>query len=56
LLPGQEFPETFVFTEYPAGGLKRNTDYYVWIANKNWDGENRQRFTLYYAYATFSTY
>lgn len=56
LLPGQEFPETFVFTEYPSGGLKRNTEYYVWIANKNWDGENRQRFTPYYAYATFSTY
>jgi hypothetical protein len=56
VIAGQEFPETFVFTAYSEGGLKRNTSYYVWIANKNWDGENRSLVTQYYAYAYFTTY
>ncbi len=56
LIAGQDLPETYVFNEYPASGLKRNTSYYVWIANKNWDGENRNRVTDYYAYAYFTTY
>jgi len=56
LIAGQEIPGTFVFTPFPPEGLKRNTSYYVWIANKNWDGENRFRYTDYYAYATFNTY
>ncbi len=56
LLAGQDIPGTYVFTEYPASGLKRNTSYYVWIANKNWDGENRTLVTQYYAYAYFTTY
>ncbi len=56
LISGQELPGTYVFTEYPPGGLKRNTSYYVWIANKNWDGENRTLATNYYAYAYFTTY
>lgn len=55
LISGQEFPETFVFTEYPAEGLQRNTTYYVWIASKEWDGENRRLSTDYYAYAYFKT-
>ena len=53
---GQQIPGTFVFTQYPDGGLERDKDYLVWIANKNWDHEGRQRFTKYYAYATFKTW
>lgn len=53
---GQQFSETRVFVEYPAGGLQRDKDYYFWIANKDWDGVNRLRSTLNYAYATFHTW
>ncbi len=56
LIAGQELPETFVFNEFPATGLKRNTTYNVWIANKNWDGEHRTSVTPYYAYTYFTTY
>lgn len=56
LIAGQEFPGTFLFTPYPETGLKRNTSYYVWIANRYWDGEGRTRVVNYYAYATFNTY
>lgn len=52
---GQAISGTQVFVEYPAGGLKKNATYYVWIANRFWDGEGRLRVTNYYAYATFST-
>jgi hypothetical protein len=52
---GQSLPGTQVFVEYPDGGLKKNTTYYVWIANKSWDGEGRLRVTNFYAYATFNT-
>ncbi len=52
---GESISGTQVFVEYPAGGLKKNKTYYVWIANKNWDGEGRLRITNYYAYATFNT-
>lgn len=56
VISGQELSETFLFTAYPESGLKRNTTYYVWIANKDWDAENRTRVTKFYAYATFNTY
>lgn len=55
VIAGQEFPGTFLFTAYPEIGLKRNTSYYVWIANRYWDGEGRTRVVNYYAYATFNT-
>jgi hypothetical protein len=55
VVAGQSIPGTQVFVEYPEGGLKKNTSYYVWIANRFWDGEGRLRVTNYYAYATFNT-
>ncbi len=55
VIAGQDLPETFVFTPYIEGGLKRNTSYYIWIANRFWDGEGRTRVTDYYAYVTFNT-
>jgi hypothetical protein len=53
---GQNFQNTQAFVEYPADGLKKNTTYYLWIANKLWDGEGRLRTTNYYAYVTFNTH
>jgi hypothetical protein len=55
LLAGQNLSSTKVFVEYPIDGLQRNKTYYVWIANKNWDGVGRLRSTPFYAYATFKT-
>ncbi|MCI0691428.1 hypothetical protein L0337_05405 [candidate division KSB1 bacterium] len=56
LMIGQAFPETRVFVEFPAEGLERNRDYYLWIANKDWDRQGRLRSTNYYAYTTFRTW
>jgi hypothetical protein len=55
LIAGQNLSDTKVFVEYPIDGLQRNKTYYVWIANKNWDGVGRLRSTPFYAYATFKT-
>ncbi len=55
VITGQSFSGTQVFVEYPIGGLKKNATYYLWIANKSWDGEGRTRTTNYYAYVTFNT-
>lgn len=55
VVAGQEIPNTQVFVEYPAEGLKKNTIYYLWIASKDWNGETRDRTTNYYAYVSFST-
>lgn len=52
---GQIVINTKVFVNYPADGLERNKTYYLWIANKDWDGVNRLRATPYYAFATFKT-
>ena len=50
---GDEVPGAVQFTVYPANGLDRGTQYYLWIANKDWDGVNRTRSTSNYAFATF---
>ena len=55
LIAGQNLSDTKVFVEYPLDGLERNKTYYIWIANKNWDGVGRLRSTPFYAYATFKT-
>lgn len=55
LLSGQVLENTKIFVDYPAQGLERNKTYYVWIANKDWNGVGRLRATPYYAYATFRT-
>ena len=56
LTAGNQFSETFVFTEYPASGLERNKTYYIYIANKDWNGEDHGRTVNYYCYVTFNTY
>ncbi len=53
---GQEFPDTRVFVEFPAEALKRDTDYYFWIANRDWDRQGRLRSTNFYAFVTFHTW
>lgn len=55
LLPGTKIPGTQTFVEFPAEGLKRGVDYYLWIANKSWDQQAYTRFTPYYAYVVFHT-
>ncbi|HEX2866393.1 MAG TPA: hypothetical protein VHO03_05095 [Ignavibacteriales bacterium] len=52
---GKNIPGTQTFVEFPAEGLKRGIDYYLWIANKSWDQQGHTRFTQYYAYAVFHT-
>jgi hypothetical protein len=53
---GDHFPETFVFTEYPEGGLLRDQSYFLYIANKDWDGEKHDRTARYFCLMTFETY
>ena len=53
---GDSFEKSHVFVQYPPTGLERNKDYYIWIANKDWDGEKRLRVTNFYAYVTFHTW
>jgi hypothetical protein len=55
VVAGENTPGTQVFVEYPEGGLKHNATYYVWIANKFWDGEGRILSTNYYEYIVFDT-
>lgn len=55
LYMGASLPNTASFHEYPVGGLERNKYYYIWIANKDWNG-TRTRVASYYAYATFTTW
>jgi hypothetical protein len=52
-LLGQKFPGTAEFIAYPAEGLKRGVQYYLWFANKNWDQTTRTRATPNYGFATF---
>jgi hypothetical protein len=53
---GDHVPGTATFAEYPAGGLQRGKQYYIWIANKDWDQQTRLRSTPNYAFATFQVY
>jgi hypothetical protein len=53
---GQSIPGTRIFYEYPESGLERNEFYYLWIANKNWNGITHARSADYYCYITFQTY
>jgi len=53
---GQSFPETRVFNEYTLGGLERNKDYLVWIANRIWNQSTRSRAASGYAWVTFRTW
>jgi hypothetical protein len=53
---GQSFPGTTVFVVYPAAGLKRNQQYYLWFANKYWDQTTRLRSTPNYGFATFTVW
>ncbi|MBN1302042.1 MAG: hypothetical protein JW995_12585 [Melioribacteraceae bacterium] len=52
---GDQPSGTKTFNQYPEEGIQRNKDYYIWIANEDWDGK-RFRVTKYYAYATFRTW
>jgi hypothetical protein len=56
LKTGDPFDQTFIFTEYPEGGLERDKTYYLYIANKDWNGEDHGRTVNYYCYVTFNTY
>lgn len=55
LTTGDNFTGTQVFVEYPVEGLKKETSYYLWIANSSWNGESRLLSTDYYAYILFNT-
>jgi hypothetical protein len=50
---GQAFPGTAEFISYPAEGLKRGVQYYLWFANKSWDQTTRTRAVPNYGFATF---
>ncbi|MFO7446797.1 MAG: hypothetical protein R6W90_10550 [Ignavibacteriaceae bacterium] len=54
LFAGDSVPNTMAFVPLTTAGLERNKTYYVWIANKDWDGVERARFAAGYAYATFN--
>ncbi len=50
---GDAVPGTIVFKEL-EGDLERGKAYYIWIASKHWDRNNRTRFAPGYCYATFN--
>jgi hypothetical protein len=56
MLAGAEVAGTKAFYQMPAEGLQRNRDYYIWIANKGWDGIKHSRSADFYAYLTFHTF
>jgi hypothetical protein len=53
---GQKFAGTAEFIEYPAEGLKRGVQYYLWFANKSWDQTTRTRATPNYGFTTFTVW
>jgi hypothetical protein len=56
LISGQIIEGTFAFVAYPSDGFERDKDYYIWIANNEWDGVGRTRVADFYAYVTFHTW
>lgn len=56
VIMGEPLAETRVFYEYPTQGLERNQNYYLWIANKEWNGVSHGRTVNFYAYAVFQTW
>jgi|WetSurMetagenome_2_1015567.scaffolds.fasta_scaffold30179_2 hypothetical protein len=56
LKTGDQFAQTFVFTEYPEDGLERDKTYFLYIANKDWNGEDYDRAADYFCYVIFNTY
>jgi hypothetical protein len=56
LFLGEQRPGTRTFTEFNPETFERDSYYYIWIANENWNGTSRTRTTNYYAYATFKTW
>ena len=56
LKAGDQFDRTFIFTEYPEGGLERDKTYFLYIANKDWDGEDYDRTAEGFCYIIFDTY
>lgn len=53
---GSHVALTESFKEYPAGGLRRGSTYYLWIASKDWDGKSRSRVANNYGYVTFTVW
>lgn len=53
---GENRPTTKTFTVFDPSTLERDANYYIWIANKDWNGTARTRTTNNYAYATFKTW
>ncbi len=47
-------PNTYV--SVPFIELIRGQDYYIWMANKDWNGESRTRSTNFYCFATFKVW
>jgi hypothetical protein len=53
---GENRPDTRTFTEFDHSTFERDSYYYIWIANQNWNGTARTRVTNNYAFATFKTW
>jgi hypothetical protein len=53
--PYDEPEGTKTFYYFPLTGLARNTEYYVWIAGKDWNGTDRFFNSPHYAYVRFKT-
>jgi hypothetical protein len=56
LKTGDQFANTYVFVQYPTGGLKRDQQYYLYIANKDWNGEDHGSAEDFYCFVRFQTY
>jgi hypothetical protein len=56
LVMGLPIPGTAEFISYPSAGLRRGDQYYLWLANKNWDQTTRTRAIPNYGFATFTVW